>query len=44
VGRNHLLAFLQNFLSLLGYWNTTYFVIVFLEYFTPFIAHSRLPD
>jgi len=31
VGRNHLLAFLQNFLSLLGYWNTTYFVIVFLE-------------
>lgn len=32
-GRNHLLAVLQNFLSLLGYWNTAFFVIVFTEHY-----------
>ena len=32
-GRNHLLAYLQNFLSLLGYWCTSYFVIVFSEHY-----------
>jgi len=31
-GRNHLLAVLQNFLALLGYWNTSFFVIVFTEH------------
>lgn len=49
VGRNHLLSFLQNFLSLLGlvpvkstrryiltsyrYWNSAYFVIVYVEHY-----------
>jgi purine-cytosine permease-like protein len=33
VGRNHLLAVLQNFLSLLGYWNTSFFVILFTEHY-----------
>lgn len=33
VGRDHLLAFLQNFLSLLGYWNTSFFVILFCEHY-----------
>lgn len=32
-GRNHLLAVLQNFLSLLGYWNTSFFVILFVEHY-----------
>ena len=32
-GRNHLLAVLQNFLSLLGYWNTAFFVILFTEHY-----------
>ena len=32
-GKDHLLAYLQNFLSLLGYWCTSYFVIVFTEHF-----------
>ncbi|USW51682.1 Putative purine-cytosine permease [Septoria linicola] len=32
-GRNQLLAYLQNFLSLLGYWCTSYFVIVFSEHY-----------
>ena len=32
-GRNSLLAYLQNFLSLLGYWCTSYFVIVFSEHY-----------
>lgn len=32
-GRNHLLTYLQNFLALLGYWCTSYFVIVFSEHF-----------
>ncbi|KIV98801.1 uncharacterized protein PV09_09452 [Verruconis gallopava] len=32
-GRNHLLTYLQNFLSLLGYWCTSYFVIVFTEHY-----------
>ncbi len=32
-GRNQLLAYLQNFLSLLGYWCTSYFVIVASEHF-----------
>jgi len=32
-GRNHLLAVLQNFLSLLGYWNTSFFVILFTEHY-----------
>ncbi|EME81705.1 uncharacterized protein MYCFIDRAFT_33001 [Pseudocercospora fijiensis CIRAD86] len=32
-GRNHLLTYLQNFLSLLGYWCTSYFVIVFSEHY-----------
>jgi len=32
-GRNHLLAVLQNFLALLGYWNTAFFVIVFTEHY-----------
>jgi NCS1 nucleoside transporter family len=32
-GRDHLLSFLQNFLSLLGYWCTSYFVIVFTEHY-----------
>lgn len=31
-GRNHLLAVLENFLSLLGYWNTSFFAILFLEH------------
>ncbi|KAJ5619867.1 hypothetical protein N7510_003851 [Penicillium lagena] len=33
VGRDHLLAVLQNFLSLLGYWNTSFFVILFTEHY-----------
>lgn len=33
VGRDQLLAFLQNFLSLLGYWNTSFFVILFVEHY-----------
>lgn len=32
-GRDHLLAVLQNFLSLLGYWNTSFFVILFIEHY-----------
>jgi purine-cytosine permease-like protein len=32
-GRNHLLTVLQNFLSLLGYWNTSLFVILFVEHY-----------
>ncbi len=32
-GRNHLLEVLQNFLSLLGYWNTSFFVILFTEHY-----------
>ena len=32
-GRNHLLEVLQNFLSLLGYWNTSFFVILFIEHY-----------
>ncbi|EME43311.1 hypothetical protein DOTSEDRAFT_54173 [Dothistroma septosporum NZE10] len=32
-GRNHLLTYLQNFLSLLGYWCTSYAVIVFTEHY-----------
>lgn len=32
-GRNHLLSYLENFLSLLGYWCTSYFVIVATEHF-----------
>lgn len=32
-GRNHLLIVLQNFLSLLGYWNTSLFVILFVEHY-----------
>ena len=32
-GRNHLLEVLQNFLSLLGYWNTSFFVILFMEHY-----------
>lgn len=33
VGRDHLLSFLQNFLSLLGYWNTSFFVVLFVEHY-----------
>lgn len=33
VGRDHLLSFLQNFLSLLGYWNTSFFVILCAEHY-----------
>ena len=33
VGRDHLLSFLENFLSLLGYWNTSFFVILFVEHY-----------
>jgi NCS1 nucleoside transporter family len=33
VGRDHLLEILQNFLSLLGYWNTSFFVILFTEHY-----------
>lgn len=33
VGRDHLLAFLSNFLSLLGYWNTSFFVILCTEHY-----------
>lgn len=33
VGRNHLLEVLQNFLSLLGYWNSAFFIIVFTEHY-----------
>jgi NCS1 nucleoside transporter family len=32
-GRNHLLTVLENFLSLLGYWNTAFFVILFTEHY-----------
>jgi purine-cytosine permease-like protein len=32
-GRDHLLAVLNNFLSLLGYWNTSFFVILFSEHY-----------
>lgn len=32
-GKDSLLAYLQNFLSLLGYWCTSYFVIVFSEHY-----------
>ncbi|OOF98948.1 hypothetical protein ASPCADRAFT_204646 [Aspergillus carbonarius ITEM 5010] len=32
-GRDHLLAVLDNFLSLLGYWNTSFFVILFTEHY-----------
>lgn len=33
VGRDHLLEILQNFLSLLGYWNTSFFVILATEHY-----------
>ena len=33
VGRDQLLIFLQNFLSLLGYWNTSFFVILSTEHY-----------
>lgn len=33
VGRDRLLTFLENFLSLLGYWNTAFFVILFTEHY-----------
>ncbi|PYH46394.1 putative nucleoside transporter [Aspergillus saccharolyticus JOP 1030-1] len=32
-GRDHLLTVLNNFLSLLGYWNTSFFVILFCEHY-----------
>ncbi|KAI0205093.1 permease for cytosine/purines, uracil, thiamine, allantoin-domain-containing protein [Astrocystis sublimbata] len=32
-GREQLNAYLQNFLSLLGYWSTSYFAILFLEHY-----------
>lgn len=32
-GRNHLLVVLENFLALLGYWNTAFFAILFLEHY-----------
>lgn len=32
-GKDSLLIYLENFLALLGYWTTSYFVIVFLEHF-----------
>ncbi|KAI0015424.1 permease for cytosine/purines, uracil, thiamine, allantoin-domain-containing protein [Xylariomycetidae sp. FL0641] len=32
-GRNQLLTYLQNFLSLLGYWCTSYFIIIFTEHY-----------
>nr|POE87585.1 purine-cytosine permease fcyb [Quercus suber] len=32
-GRNQLLVYLQDFLALLGYWCTSYFVIVFSEHY-----------
>jgi NCS1 nucleoside transporter family len=32
-GRNSLLTYLSNFLALLGYWCTSYFVIVFTEHY-----------
>ena len=32
-GRNQLLTYLEDFLALLGYWCTSYFVIVFSEHF-----------
>jgi purine-cytosine permease-like protein len=32
-GRDKLLTVLQNFLSLLGYWNTAFFVILFVEHY-----------
>ena len=32
-GRNNVLSYLENFLSLLGYWCTSYFVIVATEHF-----------
>lgn len=33
VGRDQLLTFLQNFLSLLGYWNTSFFAILCAEHY-----------
>ncbi len=33
VGRDQLLVFLEDFLSLLGYWNTSFFVILFTEHY-----------
>lgn len=32
-GREQLNVYLQNFLSLLGYWSTSYFVIIFIEHY-----------
>ncbi|KAI1822008.1 permease for cytosine/purines, uracil, thiamine, allantoin-domain-containing protein [Xylaria intraflava] len=32
-GREKLNTYLQNFLSLLGYWSTSYFVVIFLEHY-----------
>lgn len=32
-GRDHLMEYLQNFLSLLGYWATSFFVILFVEHY-----------
>jgi purine-cytosine permease-like protein len=33
IGRDQLLVFLQDFLSLLGYWNTSFFVIIATEHY-----------
>ena len=32
-GKDQLLVYLEDFLSLLGYWNTAFFVIVFTEHY-----------
>jgi purine-cytosine permease-like protein len=32
-GRDHLLTYLENFLSLLGYFTTSFFVIIFIEHY-----------
>lgn len=32
-GRNSLLTYLENFLAILGYWNTSFFVIIFTEHY-----------
>jgi len=32
-GREHLSAYLQNFLSLLGYWATSFFIILWIEHY-----------
>ncbi len=33
VGRDQLLAFLEDFLALLGYWSTSFFIMVFTEHY-----------